>query len=242
LPPSPEPSNQVKFTPPRLTDIPNSPLGDMVSYGRDIFVDTQRYAKAYVGNKLNCQNCHLDAGTLANSAPLWAAYVAYPAFRTKYEQVNTFAKRLVGCFGFSMNGRVPPADCAVSTALSADACWLATGAPVGAHLAGRGFPAVADPPQPASAQRGQQVYATHCVACHQANGAGLPGTFPPVWGGDSYNKGAGMHQVATAAAFIKANMPLGQPNTLSDQDAWDVAAYVNTKPRPADPRTKAAAK
>ena len=242
LPPAPEASRQVKFTPPNIADIPNSPLGDMVSYGRDIFVDTQRYAAQYVGNKLNCQNCHLDAGSLANSAPLWAAYVAYPAFRTKNEQVNTFAKRLEGCFRFSMNGRVPPADSAVVTALTAYAFWLATGAPVGAHLEGRGFPSVGEAAQPASAQRGLQVYTTHCAACHQATGAGLPGTFPPVWGRDSYNKGGGMYQVATAAAFIKANMPLGQPNTLSDQDAWDVAAYINSKPRPADPRAKAAAK
>ena len=208
----------------------------MVSYGRDIFLDTQRYAAKYVGNKLNCQNCHLEAGRLPNSAPLWAAYVAYPAFRTKNEEVNTFAKRLEGCFRFSMNGRVPPADSVVVTALTAYAFWLATGAPVGANLEGRGYPSVAEPAQPASAQRGAQVYATHCAACHQASGAGMPGTFPPVWGPDSYNMGAGMHHVPTAAAFIKANMPLGQPNTLTDQEAWDVAAYVNSKPRPADPR------
>ena len=73
-----------------------------------------------------------------------------------------------------------------------------------------------------------------------AQGAGLKEgrkyTFPPLWGRDSYNAGAGMHRVHTAAAFIKANMPLGQPNTLTDQEAWDVAAYINGKPRPPDPR------
>ena len=236
LSPPPEPSKQVRFSPPAPDAIPNSPLGDMVSYGRDIFVDTQRYAKQYVGNALNCQNCHLDAGRAANSAPLWAAYVAYPAFRTKNEQVNTFAKRLEGCFRFSMNGRAPPADSAVITALTAYAFWLATGAPVGAHLEGRGFAALGEPAQPASAQRGASVYSQHCVACHQESGAGLPGTFPPVWGRSSYNKGAGMYNVSTAAAFIKANMPLGEPDTLGDQEAWDVAAYINSKPRPADPR------
>ena len=238
----PAPANQVKFVPPKTDDIPNTPLGDFVRFGRDIFVDTQRYAKEYVGNQLNCQNCHLDAGSLATSAPMWAAYVAYPAFRTKNEQVNTFQMRLEGCFRYSMNGRVPPADGAVITALTAYAFWLATGAPVGAYLEGRGFPAVAPPPQPASAQRGEQVYAQHCAACHQASGAGLPGTFPPVWGRNSYNKGAGMHSIPTAAAFIKANMPFGQPNTLTDQEAWDVAAYINSKPRPADPRTKGGSK
>ena len=214
----------------------------MVRFGRDIFTDTPRYAKPYVGNSLSCQNCHLDAGSLANAAPMWAAYVAYPAFRTKNEQVNTFEKRLQGCFRYSMNGKVPPADSAVITALTAYAFWLATGAPVGAHLEGRGYPAVAEPPQPASAQRGEKTYAQHCAACHQASGAGLPGTFPPVWGAQSYNKGAGMHNVATAAAFIKANMPLGQPNTLTDQEAWDVAAYINGKPRPADPRQRSGPK
>lgn len=208
----------------------------MVRFGRDVFTDTQRYAKPYVGNQLNCQNCHLEAGTLANAAPMWAAYVAYPAFRTKNEQVNTFEKRLQGCFRYSMNGKVPPADSAVITALTAYAFWLAQGAPVGAHLEGRGYPHVAQPQQPASAQRGEKVYAQHCAACHQADGAGVAGTFPPVWGSGSYNKGAGMHDVPTAAAFIKANMPLGQPNTLTDQEAWDVAAYINGKPRPRDPR------
>src|SRR5689334_2312020 len=30
LPPAPEPAKQVKFSPPKVADIPNSPLGDMV--------------------------------------------------------------------------------------------------------------------------------------------------------------------------------------------------------------------
>jgi len=236
----PAPANQVKFTPPSDDTIPNTPLGDMVRYGRDVFTNTQRYAKPYVGNELNCVNCHLDAGRLAGSAPLWAAYVAYPSFRTKNEQVNTFEQRLEGCFRYSMNGRMPPANDLVITALTAYSFWLASGAPVGAYLEGRGFPLVAEPPLPASASRGQQVYTTHCAACHQANGDGLKEndtyTFPPVWGANSYNKGAGMHRVPTAAAFIKANMPMGQGGTLTDQEAWDVAAFIDGKPRPQDPR------
>ena len=34
--------------------------------------------------------------------------------------------------------------------------------------------------------------------------------FPLLWGPDSYNNGAGMNRVLTAARFIKARMPLGQ--------------------------------
>ena len=238
----PPAANPVKFTPPPESAIPDTPLGDIIRYGRDVFVDTQRYAKPYVGNKLNCVNCHLDSGRLAGSAPLWAAYVAYPDFRTKNDQVNTFAKRLEGCFRFSMNGRMPPQDSLVITSLIAYSFFLATNAPVGAYLEGRGFPEVSEPALTPSASRGQAVYTTHCAACHQANGEGLQEagkyTFPPLWGRNSYNNGAGMHVRATAAAFIKANMPLGQGNTLTDQEAWDVAAYIDGKPRPDDPRRR----
>ena len=55
--------------------------------------------------------------------------------------------------------------------------------------------------------------------------------FPPLWGADSFNDGAGMHRVLTAARFIKAKMPLGKPD-LTDDDAFDVAAFINSKPRP----------
>jgi len=234
-------ASAVAFTPPEFSTIPDTPLGDMIRIGRDVFVDTQRYAKAFVGNKLNCVNCHLDDGRQANAAPLWAAYVAYPAFRSKNNQINTFEQRLEGCFRFSMNGTMPPADSLVVVSLVSYAFWLATGAPVGAHLAGRGYPEVPQPALTPSAARGTEVYTTKCAACHQANGAGLKVdgkyTFPPVWGRESYNKGAGMHRMHTAAAFIKANMPMGQGGTLTDQEAWDVAAYIDSKPRPPDPRT-----
>lgn len=237
----PVPADAVHFAPPAPDAIPDTPLGAMIRFGRDVFTDTQRYAKGYVGNGLNCVNCHLDAGRLANAAPLWAAYVAYPSFRTKNDKVNTFAQRLQGCFRFSMNGKAPPADSAVIVGLTSYAFWLATGAPVGASLAGRGYPPVPQPPEAPDVARGAAAYRTHCAACHGANGGGVKSgkayTFPPLWGRDSYNAGAGMHRISTAAAFIKANMPLGMGNTLTDQEVWDLAAFVNSKPRPPDPGT-----
>ena len=240
----PAPAAAIAFTPPSEDTIPNSPLGDMIRFGKDVFVDTQRYAKKYVGNGMNCVNCHLDAGRQANSAPLWAAYVAYPAFRAKNRRINTFEDRLEGCFRFSMNGTMPPADSAVIVGLVSYSYWLATGAPVGAHLAGRGYPEVPKPPLAPDMVRGATVYKSHCVACHGADGAGLKAagvyTFPPLWGRASYNAGAGMHRDATAAAFIKANMPLGQGGTLTDQEAWDVATYMNSQSRPPDPRKRSA--
>ena len=113
-------------------------------------------------------NCHLDGGRLANSAPLWAAYVAYPAFRTKNKQINTFEQRLEGCFRFSMNGTMPPADSAVVVGLVSYSYWLATGAPVGAQLAGRGFPEVPQPAlEPDVDARRRRTTQTHCAVCHR---------------------------------------------------------------------------
>jgi thiosulfate dehydrogenase len=88
--------------------------------------------------------------------------------------------------------------------------------------------------------RGKIVYEQNCTVCHGDNGQGVVNLgftqFPPLWGDKSYNWGAGMHKVNIAAKFIKANMPLGKPNSLSDQDAWDVAAFINSQQRPQDPR------
>jgi len=134
----------------------------------------------------------------------------------------------------------------VIVGLVAYSFWLATGAPVGAQLAGRGYPEVAAPPLTPSTTRGAQDYAAHCAACHGPDGAGVRAdgkyAFPPLWGPHSYNAGAGMRRVPTAAAFIKANMPPGAGGSLTDQQAWDLAAYVNSRPRPPVPRTGPAAK
>ena len=230
----------ASFTPPAESAMPSGELGDTIKLGRNIFVNTQVYAKGLVGNGLNCVNCHLDAGRKADSAPLWAAYVMFPAYRDKNKKVNSFEDRLAGCFRFSMNGTAPEYNSKEMIALTTYSYWLAKGAPTGVELAGRGYPKLAAPPQPADVQRGANVYQANCALCHAANGLGtqVNGSyaFPPLWGKDSYNAGAGMHSDKNAAAFIKANMPLGKGNSLTVQQAWDVAAFVNSHDRPPDPR------
>ena len=233
----------LHFVPPADSAIPSGPFGEMVRRGRAIFVNTRDSARAYVGNSLSCRNCHLDAGRLANSAPMWAAWVAYPKFRSKNAKVNTMTDRIGGCFTYSMNGKAPPPDGDIMRALQSYFYWLATGAPTGRTLAGAGYPKPATSAQRPDSARGATVYSAKCAFCHGPDGAGQRSadgatTFPPVWGPRSYNAGAGMHAVGTAAGFIKANMPLGRGNTLNDQEAWDVAAYVNSHRRPADPRAQ----
>lgn len=229
------------FAPPPASAIPDDKFGALVREGRDIFVNTQQYAKPYVGNGLNCENCHLDAGRRANSAPMWAAYVRYPRYRAKNDKVNSFADRLQGCFRFSMNGKAPAADSEVIRALTAYAYWLATGAPTGNNLPGYGYPKQGFTPAAApSYTRGQKVYESHCALCHGADGEGqkVAGAyvFPPLWGAQSFNWGAGMGNLDNAAAFIEANMPFSRGGTLSDQDAWDVAYFMDAHERPQDPR------
>lgn len=238
-PPAAEPV-AAGFTPPGHDQIPEGPFGDVVRRGRDIFTDTPAQAPEFVGNRLSCSNCHLDAGRLADSAPLWGAYVRYPAYRAKTGQVNNYTERLQGCFMYSMDGKAPPAGSEVLVALEAYSFWMAQGAPVGAQLPGAGYPKQFKPPRPADYARGKQVFAESCALCHGADGQGqrVAGrqVFPPLWGAESYNWGAGMHQLDNAAGFIKANMPLGRGGSLSDQQAWDVAMYMNAQERPQDPR------
>ncbi len=237
---APTPQTPDAFVPPPDSAIPAGPYGDLVHFGQNIFEDTPKYAGAYARNGLSCRNCHLDRGRAAQSGPMWAAYVHYPEFRKKDGLVNTIQMRIQGCFRYSQNGVVPPADSREITALVTYFHWLATGLPVGIKPKAAGYPRVAASTQKPSPERGAKVYATSCALCHGEDGQGRASggrtAFPALWGPQSFNWGAGMHQVDMAAAFIKSNMPYGAGNTLSDQDAWDIAAYVNSRPRPQDPR------
>jgi thiosulfate dehydrogenase len=120
---------------------------------------------------------------------------------------------------------------------------MSDGAPTGQKLPGAGFPKVKKTELGYDVARGKEVYTNNCVLCHAVDGQGQKDAesgvvFPPLWGPNSYNWGAGMARIDTAAGFIKANMPLGKPFSLSDQDAWDVAAYINSHERPKDARQK----
>ena len=235
------------FQPPDELTIPDNDFGAAVERGRAIFTNTSTNAGEHVGNGLSCANCHLDAGREPNSAPMWAAWVAYPAYRSKNNQINTMQDRLMGCFSYSMNaqdsvsGGPPPFGDDIYRDLESYLYWLATGAPTNTAMEGGGFGPIDAPALPYDPVRGETVYSENCAVCHGADGLGqkdLNGryTFPPLWGADSYNWGAGMHQINNAAAFIKHNMPFSQPGSLSDQEAWDVAAFVNSHERPKDPR------
>lgn len=230
----------ASFAPPDANAIPDTPMGQWIQRGEAIFMRTPENAVGYSGNSLNCVNCHLDAGRLKNAAPMWGAYPLYPAYRKKTDHVDTFAERVRGCFMYSMNGKAPDDGHDILVALEAYAYWMAQKAPTGEKLPGAGFVKLDQPERKPSLEAGLKVYEAKCALCHGDDGQGQKSggitVFPALWGKDTYNWGAGMHEIDKAASFIKSNMPYGLHNSLSDQEAWDVATYINSFERPQDPR------
>lgn len=229
------------FIPPEVDELPNDAWGNLVREGRAIFTDTPMRAPRFAGNGLNCSSCHLSEGRKPGAAPMWGAWSMYPTYRGKNDDMNTFQMRIQDCFRFSLDGMMPPLESREMKALVAYAQWLARGVPTGTPITGKGFVPVKRDIEP-SGDRGKMVYEMKCAICHGIDGRGVKAAdgqryqFPPVWGKDSFNRGAGMYTVATAAAWIKGNMPLGRGMTLDDQEAYDVALYMRLKQRPVDPR------
>jgi thiosulfate dehydrogenase len=229
---------------------------DTVLYGRRLFVDTPSLlgpeaadaAMRYAGNNLSCQSCHLLAGTQKFALPMIGVYAAFPTYMPRENEVRTIEDRIQGCMERSMNGRAIPPDGREMKAMVSYLQFLSTGLTVGKAAEGRGTPALPLLDRAADAAKGRAVFAATCQVCHQADGQGLrrgkPGDaggylFPPLWGPDSFNDGAGMHRLIASANYIRANMPMGtnyRAPLLSVEDAWDVAAFVNSQPRPARPR------
>jgi len=167
-------------------------------------------------------------------------YGLFPTYIPRENEVRTLEDRIEGCLERSMNGRPLPIDSREMKAMLAYLQFLSTDVPVGRVLEGRGAPTLPLLSRAANPERGATVFLERCAACHQMNGLGMrkgpAGSaagylFPPLWGPDSFNDGAGMHRVLTAARFIKARMPLGKPD-LDDDQAFDLAAYINSQPRP----------
>lgn len=211
--------------------LPPGPLTDSIRLGLKIFQHTPESAPAYVGNKLSCSDCHLQNGTAPYSSPMVGIPGMFPAYNKRANRVVTLEERTQECFVRSENGSLMiPADSPEMTALIAYMQWISRGVPAGKNPPGRGL--VKLPALAADPTRGEDIYVKQCASCHGAEGAGIAGLFPPVWGKDSFNTGAGMDQPAKMAAFVKQNMPQNSPGSLTAQQAYDVSAYIDSKPHP----------
>jgi len=239
----------TKMTPPDFSKVGDDAFGKLVKYGHALFTDTANQigpnaadpAKRYSGNQLTCQNCHMQGGAQAYAVPMVGIWGEFPQYRPREGEVGTLEERVNGCMQRSMNGRVLPLDSREMKAFLAYAKWLSAGIPVEAKLVGASLLPIKDPARAVDLKHGAQVYAQNCASCHGVDGQGVRAEngksyqFPPLWGPDSYNDGAGMTRVLTLASFAKYNMPAGvtfQSPALSDEDAYDVGGYVNSQVRP----------
>jgi thiosulfate dehydrogenase len=219
----------VPFRVPSVDELKDSTFRASALRGRALLLATRDSLPHNVGNALRCASCHLDGGLRPDAMPWVGAFARFPQYRPRSGKVDLIEDRINDCFRRSMNGRaLPPAGGDMRDIVTYFA-FLSSGTPVGAEVEGQGLPRIQ--PLNGDPTRGAGVFATTCVRCHGANGQGTA-LAPPLWGPRSYNVGAGMARINTAASFIHALMPIDRAQRLSAQQAFDVATYINTRPRP----------
>ncbi|RKP50991.1 c-type cytochrome [Trinickia fusca] len=222
----------------RIAALKPGPDTDAIVLGRNITFDTPRYAPGHVpGNAMSCASCHIGGGIQANASPWGGITGVMPAYSGRSATVESLSQRINNCFVRSESGTSLAFDSREMNGLLAYMAFLSRGVKGGEYVPGRGMGKIENISKIAPDRvHGKAVYTQQCASCHGANGEGMQagGTFaiPPLWGDASYNIGASMARLSPAAAFIKHNMPLGKGDTLTDQEAVDVAAYVTQQPRP----------
>ncbi len=221
-------SGHRAWTPPDPSHIPGGPLGESIRLGKRIFDDTPTYAAAFVGDRLSCNDCHIQSGTAAYAVPMAGLPGIFPIYNQRDGRVISLEDRIENCFLRSENGRRLPPEGPEMIGLLAYIQWLSQGVPAGQTPPGRGLSKLPD--LDGDTARGAKLYLNQCASCHGVDGAGQPPVLPAIWGPDAYNTGAGMNQIPKMAAFLAHNMPQNHPDTLSSQEAYDVAAYVASKP------------
>jgi thiosulfate dehydrogenase len=197
--------------------------------GRAILTATRDSLPRNVGNALRCASCHLDNGLRPNAMPWVGSYARFPQYRARSGKVDLIEDRVNDCFERSMNGKALPSGGRDMRDIVAYLAFLSRGIPVGAEMDGQGLPRLRQ--LPGDATRGVALFASTCARCHGPAGQGTS-IAPPLWGPRSYNVGAGMANVVTAASFIHALMPIDRAQRLTEQQAFDIAAYINSRPRP----------
>lgn len=222
------------WTAPDEATIPAGPLGDSIRRGIELFTRTDQLLPDYVGASMSCASCHLDKGRQRDAVPMVGAYARFPKYMERTGAVIAIQDRVNYCFTRSLAGSRIPTDSLEMTDFVNYIAWLSKDVPVGVHIAGEVLPKmeeilVGDP------ANGEKVFTEKCVACHQADGGGVPGAFPALWGPKSYSIGASMAREERAASFIQHFMPQNEPGTLTAQQAFDLSAYINSKPRPDSP-------
>jgi len=219
----------------------------MIIYGENLIANTSKYFGPHgsvlqISNGMNCQNCHLDAGTRSWGNNYGAVASTYPKFRERSGSIENIPKRVNDCFERSLNGQAIDTSGYEMKSIIAYINWLGQNVKKGEKPKGAGIVDLPYLDRAASLIKGKVVYNQKCQSCHAANGEGMKNlnevsyTYPPLWGKQSYNDGAGLYRLSRLAGYVKDNMPFNQAThqapLLTDEEAWDVAAFINSQPRP----------
>ncbi|MEP6749501.1 MAG: c-type cytochrome [Bacteroidota bacterium] len=238
----------TSWQPPDTATWGNDASSQMIRYGRDLLAHTAKYfgprgSIAAITNGMNCQNCHTEAGAKPYGNCLSAVASIYPVFRPRSGIKESIEFRVNDCLQRSLNGKTIDSRSKEMRAMVAYLEWLGNGVPKGTKPEGSGLQDLSFINRPAEPAKGHIVYTAQCSRCHGPNGEGqltfdgLEYNYPPLWGPHSYNTGAGLYRISRLASYAKDNMPFGiathENPKLSDEEAWDVAAFINTQPRPA---------
>ena len=219
----------------------------LVIYGQELIAHTSRYlgprgSVAQISNGMNCQNCHLNAGKKTWGNNYGAVASTYPRFRDRSGSIESIYKRVSDCFERSLNGTAPDSLSKEYKAIEAYIKWVGKEVPKGVTPKQTGIYKLPFLDRAADPQKGKLVYQNQCQRCHGQNGEGVIALnnteyeYPPLWGEHSYNNGAGLYRLSRFAGFVYSNMPNNEASydhpTLSVSESWDVAAFVNSQPRP----------
>lgn len=229
---------------PQDRDILAEANAGQIIHGKRLLAETARLLPDNVGNGLNCNSCHLADGKVANANPYINTVNSYPRVMPRAGQEVDLVGRINGCFQRSMNGRPLAPESAEMEAMIAYMEWLRQGVEKGdrVDMLNAGLLDESLVPDPVN---GERIYAAQCAMCHGDAGEGMQDQFgdyifPPLWGDESFNIGAGLARTYKAAQYVKyamppamnMNLPLGQGGVLTDQEAIDVSEYFTHMPRP----------
>ena len=236
----------LSWYPPGINSLGNDAADLLILYGRELVLNTSKYfgprgSIKVTSNGMNCANCHIDAGTRNNGFSLSAVAANYPKYRNRSGRVESIEFRINDCFQRSLNGK--PIDSAGKEmkAMVSYIRWLGKDVSKNITPRGAGIPKIEILDRAANPDKGKVVFSNLCTKCHGSEGQGQVNpdstgyTYPPLWGEHSFNISAGMYRISSLAAFIKYNMPYTTVQIdpqLSDEDAWDVAAFISSQQRP----------
>lgn len=231
------------WTAPDTSTIPHDEFGDIVRYGRELIINTAYYigpegtVGKFLGNKMNCTNCHLDAGTKPYALNFYSTHARYPQYRARENKILSLSDRVNNCIERPHIGKHLPLDSKEMIAIISYMKWLGENVPVNGHVAGDGPIKIDFPTRAADPNKGEEVYKRECLVCHGANGEGKMRAdnvcyeYPPLWGDKSYQSGSSVHRLIKMAPFVYANMPnkiatYNNPK-LTIEEAYDVVAFIN---------------